>query len=376
MLGDSQAADFHFNYYYAAEAIRAGENFYPPPDFVVRGPGDLIIDYVYPPLVALLTVPWTLLPVGLAEVLFQFLLVAVFVATLVLLGVRDWRCYGLAFLWPPVTDAVATGNISILLGFAAAVVWVYRDRARVAGAALGVSIAAKVFLWPLTVWLAVTGRARAAAWSVGVAVVTVLASWAVVGFRGFAEYPDLVRRLTDRMDERSYSVYALGVDVGLPAGVAWALWLATAVGGPGGVRRPGAPGRRAARVRSRARRRDRVLTDRVAALLRALARRGRDRAAPSRTDLVHRHPAAGRGRHGCLQRIDVPDRCGVDRRGRDHCARACSGVVAGRARGGLRALAGDDRDLVVVGRSRAHRAPSGSPRVCDWLRVSSTITIR
>ena len=229
VLGDSQAADFHFNYYYAAEAIRAGENFYPPPDFVVRGPGDLIIDYVYPPLVALLTVPWTLLPVGLAEVLFQFLLVAVFVATLVLLGVRDWRCYGLAFLWPPVTDAVATGNMSILLGFAAAVVWVYRDRARVAGAALGVSIAAKVFLWPLTVWLAVSGRARAAAWSVGVAVATVLASWAVVGFRGFAEYPDLVRRLTDRMDERSYSVYALGVDVGLPAGVAWGLWLATAV---------------------------------------------------------------------------------------------------------------------------------------------------
>ena len=74
--------------------------------------------------------PWTLLPVGLAEVLFQFLLVAVFVATLALLGVRDWRCYGLAFLWPPVTDAIATGNISILLGLAAAVVWAYRDRAR------------------------------------------------------------------------------------------------------------------------------------------------------------------------------------------------------------------------------------------------------
>ena len=229
VLGDSQAADFHFNYYYAAEAIRAGESFYPPPDFVVRGPGDLIIDYVYPPLVALLTVPWTLLPVGLAEVLFQLLLVAVFVATLALLGVRDWRCYGLAFLWPPVTDAVATGNISILLGFAAAVVWVYRDRTRVAGAALGVSVAAKVFLWPLAVWLAATGRVRVAVWSVGVAVATVLASWAVVGFRGFAEYPDLVRRLTDRMDERSYSVYALGVDVGLPAGVAWGLWLATAV---------------------------------------------------------------------------------------------------------------------------------------------------
>ena len=224
-FGDSQAADFHFNYYYAAEAIRAGENIYPSVDFVVRGPGDLIIDYVYPPLIAILTVPWTFMPVGLAEVLFQFVLVVAFVGTLALLGVRDWRCYGLAFLWPPVTDAIATGNISILLGLAAALVWAYRDRARIAGAALGVSIAAKVFLWPLTVWLVATGRLRAAAWSVGVAVVTLFASWAVVGFRGLADYPDLVRRLTDRMDERGYTVYALGVDLGLPKGVSWALWL-------------------------------------------------------------------------------------------------------------------------------------------------------
>jgi hypothetical protein len=228
-LGDSQAADFHFNYYYAAEAIRAGEDFYPSVDFVVRGPDDLIVDNVNPPLVALLTVPWTVLPVGLAEVLFQFLLVGVFVGTLALLGVRDWRCYGLAFLWPPVTDAVATGNISILLGFAAAVVWVYRDRARTAGAALGVSIAAKVFLWPLVVWLGATARARAAVWSLAVAAATLLVSWALVGFRGFGEYPDLVRRLTDRMDERGYTVYALGVDLGVPGGIAWALWASLAV---------------------------------------------------------------------------------------------------------------------------------------------------
>lgn len=229
VLGDSQAADFHYSYYKAAEAITAGEDFYPPVDFVVRGTDNLIIDYVYPPLVALLTVPWTLVPVGLAEVLFQFLLVAVFVATLALLGVRDWRCYGLAFLWPPVTDAITTGNISILLGLAAAVAWVYRDRARIAGAALGVSIAAKVFLWPLTVWLGATGRARAALWSIGVAAATLLVSWAIVGFRGLADYPDLARRLADRQDERAYTVYALGVDLGLPAGVAWALWLGVAV---------------------------------------------------------------------------------------------------------------------------------------------------
>jgi Glycosyltransferase family 87 len=229
LTGDSQAADFHFNYYYAAEAIRDGRDFYPTRGFVVRGPDDLIIDYVYPPLVALLTVPWTLIPVGVAESLFQFVLIGVLALTLFLLGVRDWRCYGLAFLWPPVTDAISTGNISILLALAAALVWVYRDRPRGAGTVLGVSIAAKIFLWPLTIWLAATRRVRAATWSVGVAVVVLIASWAIVGFSGLADYPDLVRRLSDRMDERGYTIYALGVDLGVQSEIAWALWLGTAV---------------------------------------------------------------------------------------------------------------------------------------------------
>lgn len=228
MFGDVQAADFHFNYYYAAEAIRAGRDFYPTGGFVVRGADELIIDYVYPPLVALLTVPWTLMPVGAAEILFQLLLVGVFVSTLYLLGVRDWRCYGLAFLWPPVTDAVATGNITILLGLAAAVVWRYRGRPAISGATLGASIAAKVFLWPLVVWLAVTRRVSAALWSAATAVLLLLLSWAVVSFQGFTDYPDLVRRLTDAMDERGYTVYAVGLDLGLDPTVAWGLWAATA----------------------------------------------------------------------------------------------------------------------------------------------------
>ena len=229
-FGDRQAADFHFNYYYAAEAIRAGEDFYPTHGFVVRGPDDLIIDYVYPPLIALLTLPWTLVPIGLAEVLFQLVLVGAFVATLAVLGVRDWRCYGLAFLWPPVTDAVTTGNVTILLGLGAALTWRYRDRELVAGASVGIGVAAKIFLWPLALWLGATRRVRAAAWSVASAGILMLASWAAVGFRGLADYPDLTRRLSDRMDERGYTLYALGVDLGLSPGVARALWAALAVG--------------------------------------------------------------------------------------------------------------------------------------------------
>jgi alpha-1,2-mannosyltransferase len=228
-FGDRQAADFHFNYYYAAEAIRAGEDFYPTDGFVVRGAEDLIIDYVYPPLLAIATVPWTVVPIGVAEVLFQLVLLAAFVATLAVLGVRDWRCYGLAFLWPPVTDAVTTGNVTILLGLGAALTWRYRDRPLVAGASVGIGVATKILLWPLTIWLAATRRTRAATWSVVIAAVALLASWAAVGFRGIVDYADLALRLSDRMDERGYTLYALGVDLGLAPGVAKALWAALAV---------------------------------------------------------------------------------------------------------------------------------------------------
>lgn len=221
---DTRAVDFHYNYYLAAEALRAGEDFYPTLGFSVLGAQDLIIDYVYPPLIALATVPWTFLPVGLAEVLFQVLLMVAFVTTLAILGVRDWRCYGLAFLWPPVTDAVATGNVTILLGLAAALAWRFRDRPLAAGASVGVSVATKVFLWPLTIWLAATRRISAAVWSVAIGVIALVVSWGAVGFRGFTDYPDLVRRLSERLDERSYTLYALGLDLGLPSELARACW--------------------------------------------------------------------------------------------------------------------------------------------------------
>jgi alpha-1,2-mannosyltransferase len=234
-FGDRQAVDFHYNYYYAAEDVRAGENFYPSEGFVVRGDNDLIVDYVYPPLLALLTVPWTFIPIGLAEVLFQLVLVGVVAATLAVLGVRDWRCYGLAFLWPPVTDGITVGNVSLLLGLAAALTWRYRDRATLAGAAVGVSIATKIFLWPLTVWLAATRRVAAAAWSVGIACAVIIVSWAIVGFRGMADYPDLVQRLSDRMDERGYTLYALGVDLGLGPGPSRAVWAALALATLAGI---------------------------------------------------------------------------------------------------------------------------------------------
>ena len=72
--------------------------------------------------------------------------------------------YGVVLLWPavdrgdPDRQRVAARSRSLV-----AVMWRYRDRAAIAGVALGYAIAVKLFLWPLAVWLALVGRRRAAA---------------------------------------------------------------------------------------------------------------------------------------------------------------------------------------------------------------------
>ena len=160
---------------------------------------------------------------------FAGLLVACVPATLWLVGVRDWRCYGLAFLWPPVLSAIHVENITLVVGLGAALVWRYRDRPEAAGISLGVSMAVKPLLWPLGLWLLVSRRLLALAWGIAVSVVVALGSWAVIGFAGLLDYPDLLRRLGNLMDEWGYSVYALALDLGAGHGVSKALWFATAL---------------------------------------------------------------------------------------------------------------------------------------------------
>jgi Na+/melibiose symporter-like transporter len=153
-------------------------------------------------------------------------LAAAVLLTLRVLGVTDWRCYGLVLLWPPFLAAVKTGNITALLGLGAALTWRYRNRASFAGVTVGLSLAAKIFLWPLLVWLGATRRVAALGVAFALGLVVLAASWAVIGFAGLAEYPDLLRRLQDIEAPRSYTVYALGLDLGAPGWVARAAWAA------------------------------------------------------------------------------------------------------------------------------------------------------
>ena len=144
---------------------------------------------------------------------------------------------------PVVVHGLFYGNLTIFLLVPLAVAWRYRDRANVAGLAVGVAVAAKLFAWPLVVWLLLTRRFRSAAWAVSSSVALVLAAWAVIGFEGLADYPALLREIQDVYAVRSISLAsvagALGSSLSVAVAVsaiagllllALAAWLARRVG--------------------------------------------------------------------------------------------------------------------------------------------------
>jgi len=222
----SVAMDFG-QFYRGAEAILAGDNPYP------AGDASLIASarpYVYPPFPAILLLPLTMLPLRVAELLVMASLLGVVVAILWLLDVRDWRCYGIAFLWPPVISAIQTSNPTLWFALAAAVVWRYRDRLVPASAGVGVTLAVKFVLWPLVVWLAATRRLAAAGLACLLAAGVLFVSWAAIGFTGMVEYPGLLRRLEDTVGDDAYTIRMVALDLGAPPPIARTLWLAIGTG--------------------------------------------------------------------------------------------------------------------------------------------------
>lgn len=210
----------------AAGAVLELESPYPAPTRAALAGED---QFVYPPPAAVVAIPLRLLPFDAAAVAFALLLVAATLLTLRLLDVFDWRCYGLAFAWLPVLDGIRLGAVSVLLALGAAAAWRWRARAAIVIGVTATIVAAKLFLWPLALWLAVTGRIRQAAAALAVAAAAVLGTWALLGFAGLREYPAMLRTLTDVVGWNSYSLDALGTALGLP-GRAQTL-LAIAVGG-------------------------------------------------------------------------------------------------------------------------------------------------
>src|SRR5690348_16174033 len=113
----------------AARSVMHGHSPYPVADPAALAHND---QFVYPPITALVLAPLALLPAEVGRVLILLLTLACVPAALRVLGVRDWRCYGLALLTAPVLDTVSLGALSSVLLLGVAVVWRYRERRYIA----------------------------------------------------------------------------------------------------------------------------------------------------------------------------------------------------------------------------------------------------
>ena len=175
-----------------------------------------------------LVAPLTLLSLSVAEGLVVIAGVLAVVATLLALDVRDWRCYVVAFLWVAVLNAIGLGNLTIFLVLCAALIWRFRDRDALGASTLGAALAAKLFLWPLVVWLTATRCTTSAAITVAVWLGLLVVSWAVIGFAGLVDYVDVLRIARSLWADDGYSVYALALDAGASDRSAGLLGLAVA----------------------------------------------------------------------------------------------------------------------------------------------------
>jgi alpha-1,2-mannosyltransferase len=178
---------------------------------------------VYPAPAAVLMAPLALLPLGAAATAFLIANLLAVPVALRLVGVRDWRCHALALCSIATVQGVVMGQVSCLLLLAAAAAWRWRDRAPIAAGAVAAAIAIKLFLAPLAVWLWVTGRRAAALLSLGLAAALTVLAWAVIGFRGMADYPHLLSTLSRIEQGFGFSPVALAGSLGLSAGAGRAI---------------------------------------------------------------------------------------------------------------------------------------------------------
>lgn len=165
--------------------------------------------FVYPPITAFLVAPLAVLPDVAGRILVLLLTLACVPLALRLLGVRDWRCYGLAMVTAPVLDTVSLGALSSVLLLGVALAWRCRNRRYIAAISTAVTVVAKLFAWPLIVWLLVIRRLRTALATAALALVLLVGGWAVIGFAGLGGYPHLLRVLSEVEAVQSYSLAGL-----------------------------------------------------------------------------------------------------------------------------------------------------------------------
>jgi hypothetical protein len=227
------AVDFHNGEWPAGLRILHGLSPYLAPDSAAvlsaGSPHPAVTPMVYPALGAWLFAAFALLPHTVADVTFTCLDMTSIVVALRLLNVRDWRLYGVAFLWPPVVSGWQTANITLLLVLGLAAVWRYRDRPFLSGVILALLISTKLILWPLGLWLLATRRYMALAWAVGTGLAVNLLAWGVLGFNEVPRYVRVLQAFEGAGERRAYSTISLALHLGAsrPAATVLGFGLAT-----------------------------------------------------------------------------------------------------------------------------------------------------
>jgi alpha-1,2-mannosyltransferase len=218
--------DFRGGAWPAGRDVLAGRSPYPAPD-----PAKLLVpgnSYIPPPPLAVLCIPLSVLPFVPAVVAWGVVCTAALVLALKLVGVRDWRVYGLALTSFPFVASLGLGQPDGLLALGVAVAWRYRNSWRGA-AAVGMIIALKLLAWPLLIWLLVTRRFRQAGVATSVAIGAVAGGWALIGFDGLSQYGRLLAADATAFQARSHSVVAAALRLGTTAHVARLLAVVAAV---------------------------------------------------------------------------------------------------------------------------------------------------
>jgi hypothetical protein len=192
-------------------------------------------EVAYPPATLLVATPFALLPHTAAATLWVLILCLLPALSFALLGVRDWRCYGAAYLSLPVAHSIILGNPNVVVMLCLALCWRWRDRVLACAGALAVMLTLKATGLPLLVWLVAIRRTRTAVIAAAIALVATIAGFAIVGFGEVSPYLDVVSGLTRAQEGTSYSLSALAAALGIPgasrvlivavvAGLLVALW--------------------------------------------------------------------------------------------------------------------------------------------------------
>jgi hypothetical protein len=230
--------DFHGDLYNAGRAILHGRNPYRPEllDHLAalarngKPTSTTFAVPVYPAPDLLAATPLALLPFRLAGSLFTALGFVAMVIGLWLLGARDWRCYGIAFVSWPLLHSLRLGQVNELLVLGIGTTWRWRQQLYAPAVAVASVVAAKVVLWPLYVFLLITRRARVAILSVLLTALGVLAAWAAIGFASLTDYPRMLGDLSAIEGGAGVSFVSLGRAIGVSRTVSEIVAFAITVG--------------------------------------------------------------------------------------------------------------------------------------------------